>query len=160
MKKKKKAATNRRTKTRLQAKAKKTARRRSPAKAKAKAKGTRMQRPKARKSARKKPRAKVKLSVIPPPNSVLLGRVEDYYAQIQVIALTLEQPVQTGDRVNVLGHTTNIEQTVDSIQIDHQSVNEARAKDAVGIKVNTRARHGDYVFKLIRQPALADAPTA
>ncbi|OGR90449.1 MAG: hypothetical protein A2992_01805 [Elusimicrobia bacterium RIFCSPLOWO2_01_FULL_59_12] len=88
------------------------------------------------------------MSVIPPLNSTLLGRVEDYYAHISVIALTLQKPVRVGDRLQVLGHTTNLEQAVDSMQINHQAVTEAGPKDAVGIKVNGRVRRGDYVFTL------------
>ena len=36
-----------------------------------------------------------------------------------------------------------------SMQINHQPVQEARPQDAVGIKVTSRVRRGDYVF-LIR----------
>jgi hypothetical protein len=99
--------------------------------------------------ARKKPAAaKPKMSVIPPPNSVLTGRVEDYFAQINVIAFTVKKPFRTGDRLHVLGHTTNLEFAVDSMQIDHQPVTQAKAGDAVGIKIASRARRGDYVFIL------------
>lgn len=88
-------------------------------------------------------------SVIAPKNSVLLGYVEDYFAKIGVIALTLEHKLALGNRLHLLGHTTNFEQTVDSMQIDHQSVTEAGPKDAVGIKVTARVRRGDHVY-LIR----------
>jgi hypothetical protein len=133
-------------KSKPKAKAKKKLKIKARPKARAKA------RPKAKKAA-KKVKAKKKsapkkgaLSVIPPPNSVLLGRVEDFYAQVGVIALTLQKPLRVGDRLNVLGHTTNIDQRVDSMQINHQAVQEAGPKDGVGIKVNGRSRRGDYVF--------------
>ncbi|MFA5975707.1 MAG: hypothetical protein WC859_06010 [Elusimicrobiota bacterium] len=86
--------------------------------------------------------------VIAPPNSVLLGIVEDYFAKVGVIALTLQSPVSLGDRIQVLGHTTHIEQTVDSMQIDHLPVTQAGLKDGVGIKVIQRARAGDHVYLL------------
>jgi putative protease len=89
------------------------------------------------------------MSIIPPANSVLLGRVEDYYAHIGVITLTLKSGIRLGDHLHVLGHTTNLEFSLDSMQINHQSVSEGRAKDGVGIKISSRARRGDYVF-LIR----------
>jgi putative protease len=88
-------------------------------------------------------------TVIAPPNSVHLGRVEDYFAKIGVIALTLESPLRLGDHLHILGHTTNLEQTVDSMQINHQPVTEAAAQAAVGIKVTARVRRGDHVY-LIR----------
>jgi putative protease len=74
--------------------------------------------------------------------------VEDYFAKIGVIALTLKMPLAVGRRIQVLGHTTNLEQAVDSMQIDHVPVQEAAAKSAVGIKVIGRARRGDHVYLL------------
>lgn len=92
------------------------------------------------------PAGQPKSTVIPPPNGVLLGRVEDYFAKIGVIALTLQHEVHLGDHLHILGHTTHLEQTVDSMQIEHQPVGEAKANDAVGIKVTARVRKGDHVY--------------
>jgi putative protease len=86
---------------------------------------------------------------MPPANSRRLGFVEDYFAKIGVIALTLENPVAVGARIQVLGHTTNFEQSVDSMQVDHQPVSEAAVKSAIGIKVGGRARKGDHVYLLL-----------
>jgi putative protease len=133
------------------------------AKAKQKAKPKALKRktkPKTKKAKRTTSKAKTKtkaktpnapkprMGVIAPANSTLLGRVDDYYAHIGVITLTLKSAVRLGDHIHVLGHTTNLEQTLDSMQIDHQSVTEARADDGVGIKLTSRARHGDYVFRI------------
>jgi len=111
------------------------------AKVKTKAKGKK----KSKKSAKVK-KAPPKPGVIAPPNSILLGYVEDYFAKIGVVALTLQKPVSVGHSLHVLGHTTNFEQIVESMQIDHQPVTDAKAKDAVGIKVTARARRGDHVY--------------
>ena len=104
---------------------------------------------KAPKKKRKAPASKPKPGVVAPPNSVLLGLVEDYFAKIGVIALTLENSLSLGQRIQILGHTTHFEQAVDSMQIDHQSVTQAAARDGVGIKVNDRARRGDHVYRLL-----------
>ena len=141
----------------MKKKAKKTVKRSKPARKPAKKavkKAARKAAPKKSKKApakkkakRAKPSAKKPaLSVVPPPNSVLLGRVEDFYAHISVIALTLKKAVRVGDRLHILGHTTNIQQTLDSMQINHQAVTEANAEDGIGIKANGRCRRGDYVF--------------
>ena len=37
---------------------------------------------------------------------------------------------------------------MDSMQIDNASVTEAKAGDAIGIKVSDRVRRGDKVFKI------------
>jgi hypothetical protein len=139
--KKKKA----RTKPAKKAKAKK------PAKAKVKAKKSSAKRPPAKAKAKKtvkKKTAPPKQGVIPPVNGVLLGVVEDFYAKIGVIALTLKAGVSQGQKIQVLGHTTNFEQVVDSMQINHAVVTQAGPKDGVGIKVRDRARSGDHVYLL------------
>ena len=135
---KKTKKTKAKVKSKPKAKAKKTLR------TKAKPKKVKRAKPKAKKKAAEKP----KLTFIPPPNSIDLGRVEDYYAQIGVIAFTVKGPLRVGDHLHVMGHTTNLELTVDSMQINHQSVTEAKANDAVGIKVGSRVRRGDHVFLL------------
>jgi len=77
-----------------------------------------------------------------------LGRVEDYFAKVGVIALRLEKPLAVGDKVCVKGYTTDFSQPVKSIQIDHESVERARRGASVGIKVKKKCRRGDRLFKL------------
>ncbi|MBI4051564.1 MAG: translation elongation factor-like protein [Elusimicrobia bacterium] len=81
-------------------------------------------------------------------SGVLLGHVEDYFAKIGVVALTLQAPVAVGDMIRIKGHTTDITQKVESMQMDHQPVQTASAKDSVGIKVADRTRKGDAVYKI------------
>ena len=78
----------------------------------------------------------------------LIGRVSHWYGKIGVIGITLTVPLVVGDTIRVRGHTTDFEQRVTSMQIQHQDVAEAGPGDSVGIKVNYRGRVGDYVFKL------------
>jgi len=138
---------------------KKKARAKAPKKTKArkavksKAKKSSVKRPpaktaKKRKTAKKAAAAPPKPGVIAPVNGVLLGFVEDYFAKIGVIAMTLKAPIAVGQKMQVLGHTTNVEQTVDSMQIEPASVTQAGPRDSVGIKVNGRARAGDHVYLL------------
>ncbi len=77
-----------------------------------------------------------------------LGVVDDYYAHIGVIALTLQKPLAVGDKIHVRGHTTDLIELVESMQIGHQSVQQANAGDGVGIKVNDRCRKGDYIYQI------------
>jgi selenocysteine-specific translation elongation factor len=53
-----------------------------------------------------------------------------------------------GDRIHIKGHTTDMELTVGSMQINNVDVSEAKAGDAVGIKVTERVRRGDAVYKV------------
>jgi len=82
------------------------------------------------------------------PGGVLLGRVEDYFAHVGVVALTLQAPLSVGDMIRVKGHTTDITQKVESIQINHQPVQSASSKDAIGIRIADRSRKGDAIYKI------------
>ena len=76
-----------------------------------------------------------------------LGRVEDYFAKVGVIALQLSKPLAVGDKIRVKGHTTDFTQPVKSMQIEHAPVEQARRGAAVGIKVKKKCRRGDRRFK-------------
>jgi translation elongation factor EF-1alpha len=78
----------------------------------------------------------------------LVGTVSDYFVRIGVIGIELVGTLRVGDTVHVQGHTTDLEQAVESIQIEHEQVQEAKAGDAVGIRVNDRCRRGDKVYKV------------
>ena len=79
---------------------------------------------------------------------VLLGRVEDYFGHVNVMALKLLAPVSVGDVIRIKGHTTDVTQKVESMQIEHQPVQTAAVGDSVGIKISDRARRTDVVYKI------------
>jgi predicted flap endonuclease-1-like 5' DNA nuclease len=79
---------------------------------------------------------------------VLLGRVEDYFAHVGVMALQLLAPVSVGDVIRIKGHTTDITQKVESMQIEHQPVQAASVGNAVGIRISDRARKTDLVYRI------------
>lgn len=76
-----------------------------------------------------------------------IGKITHYYSKIGVGIVELTDSLKVGDKVKVKGHSTEFEQNVDSIQIDHKEVTEAKAKDVVGIKVNDKVREGDEIYK-------------
>ena len=82
------------------------------------------------------------------PQEVEIGKVMDYFARIGVAGIDLTGPLKVGDRISVKGHTSDFEQVVQSIQIEHEPVPEAKAGDKIGIKVTERCRGGDHVFRL------------
>ncbi len=78
-----------------------------------------------------------------------IGKVTHFFGKISVAAVELTDTLKVGDTIVIEGATTQLEQTVDSMQIENQSVSEAKAGDAVGIKVKDRVRVGDRVYKLL-----------
>ena len=75
------------------------------------------------------------------------GEVMTYYANIGVAAVELSGSVKVGDTIIFRGFTTDLEQKVDSIQIEHDSVQEAKAGDQIGVKVPGKVRKNDRVYK-------------
>jgi hypothetical protein len=78
----------------------------------------------------------------------LIGTIDHYFARIGVAGVTLTAPLRVGDRIRIKGHTTDFEEDVDSIQIEHQSLQEAGSGASVGLKVRERCREGDEVYRL------------
>ncbi len=78
-----------------------------------------------------------------------IGVITHYFGKISVAAIKLSDELCVGDKISIEGAHTNFEQTVDSMQIEHQSIEKAKAGDEVGIKVAERVREGDRVYKII-----------
>jgi translation elongation factor EF-Tu-like GTPase len=60
----------------------------------------------------------------------------------------LEDTLKVGDTIRIVGGETDFTQTVDSMEIEHQKVNEAKAGDSVGLKVIQKVREGYKVYRL------------
>lgn len=84
-----------------------------------------------------------------PPEKKLVGRVTHYFTKIGVAVVELSDSLSVGDRISIEGATTNIQQTVESMQIEHKNVNTANPGDSIGLKVRDRAREGDLVYKIL-----------
>jgi putative protease len=78
----------------------------------------------------------------------LVGRVEHYFTKIGVAVVNLSGELKVGDRISIEGPTTNFQQVVESMQIEHQNVTSAGPGQSVGLKVAQRAREKDRVYKL------------
>jgi selenocysteine-specific translation elongation factor len=79
----------------------------------------------------------------------VIGKVSDFFARPVVAGIELTAPLKLGYKIHIKGHTTDLELTVDSMQINNVDVEEAKAGDSVGIKVSERVRGGDTVCKVI-----------
>jgi selenocysteine-specific translation elongation factor len=79
---------------------------------------------------------------------VEVGKVTDFFAHPVVAGITLSAPLNVGDKIRIKGHTTDLELTVDSMQINNANVQTAKPGDAIGVKVSERVRGGDTVYKV------------
>lgn len=80
---------------------------------------------------------------------IRVGEVVKFFAKVGVAAVVIsEAGLKAGDTVHFKGHTTDFTQTVDSMQIDNEPVEEAGVGDDVGIRVTERVRPGDVAYKV------------
>ena len=79
----------------------------------------------------------------------VIGEVSDFFARPVVAGIGLTAILKVGDKIHIKGHTTDVELVVDSMQINNVDVEQAKAGDAVGVKVSERVRGGDTVYKVI-----------
>jgi putative protease len=79
---------------------------------------------------------------------VEIGRVMAFFARPVVAGVTLTAHLKVGDTIHIVGHTTDIEAVVESMQVNNVSVQEANAGDDIGIRVPDRVRDGDKVYKI------------
>ncbi len=77
-----------------------------------------------------------------------IGKVSDFFAHPVVAGIELTGTLKVGDRIHIKGHTTDLELTVNSMQINNVDVNEAKVGDSVGVKVTERVRRGDTIYKV------------
>ena len=76
-----------------------------------------------------------------------VGVVSHYFNHIQVAGIDVtEGELRVGDKIHIKGHTSDFTQNVDSIEIEHESVEVAKPGDSIGIKAVEHAREHDEVF--------------
>jgi translation elongation factor EF-1alpha len=75
-----------------------------------------------------------------------IGKVDHYFSNLGVAVIELADALKVGDRIHIQGATSDFEQEVTSMQIEHEQVPEAGSGDAVGLKVDEKVRDGDRVF--------------
>ena len=79
---------------------------------------------------------------------VEVGQATDFFAKPVVAGIELSGILKVGDKIHIKGSTTDMEVTVESMQIDRVDIAEGKPGDLVGIKVPDRVRRGDNVYKV------------
>jgi hypothetical protein len=75
-----------------------------------------------------------------------IGKVTHYFGKIGVGIVKVTGPVKVGDKLKFKGATTDFEQEITSMQVEHKDIEEAKKGDEVGIKVDQKVREDDEVF--------------
>jgi len=73
-----------------------------------------------------------------------------FFAKPSVAALEVTSgTIKTGDLLRYKGHTTDFTEEVTSMEVDNQSIEEAKVGDLIGVKVKERVRENDKVYKVV-----------
>jgi len=80
-------------------------------------------------------------------NVVEIGQITHFFSKISVAVIELKAPLSVGDTILVKGPNTDFEQVVDSMQIEHNSIQRAEPGQSIGMKVAQRVRETDRVYK-------------
>lgn len=142
-------ATRKKTKAKQRGKAKKKPSARPVARKKAQKKVTAKKRVKA-KSKPAPRRARPPAPAAPSPGE-RIGVVTHYFNHLSVAIVHLETgSLRVGELVRIKGHTSDFTQPVESMEVEHVPLDEARAGQSVGLRVKEHAREHDVVYKLVQ----------
>jgi len=85
----------------------------------------------------------------PASNEEAIGTVTHYYSHLGVAVVQINKGIlKSGDTVHFKGHTTNFTQQVESLEYEHQHIEQASAGQSVGIKVKDHTREHDIVYRV------------
>lgn len=78
-----------------------------------------------------------------------IGAITHYFPHVKAAVMKVSKgSIKVGDTIYVKGHTTDFRQTIKSLQINHSPVEEAQKGQEIGIKVKSRVRIGDVIYKV------------
>lgn len=81
---------------------------------------------------------------------VKIGVISHFFSKISVGIIKLtDGDLKIGDTIRIKGHTSDFTQTIESMEIEHKVVSEAKKGDAVGTKVKEHVREHDTVYKVL-----------
>ncbi len=80
--------------------------------------------------------------------ATFLGKVRNYFSDLHVFAVKLEATLALGDTIRIKGHTTDLTQKVEHMQVDHLNVQSASPGEAAAIQAADQVRFGDAVYRV------------
>jgi len=77
-----------------------------------------------------------------------IGRVTNYFSKIGVAVIELTASIRLGDGIRIAGGDRDFRQQLDSMQVEHEPIEDAEAGQEIAIKLDQKARLGDTVYKV------------
>lgn len=77
-----------------------------------------------------------------------IGKVAHFFNKISVAVVALTGKLKEGDTIEIETSEGPFQQKVSSMQVDHKPVEEAKAGDDIGLKVDNPVKEGNKVNKI------------
>lgn len=78
-----------------------------------------------------------------------IGVITHWFGHLSVAGITItDGSLRVGDTIHIKGHTTDLTMTIQTMQVNHQDVTEAKKGDDIGLKVPDHCRQHDKVYKV------------
>ena len=79
---------------------------------------------------------------------VEVGVVVHWFPRAAAAVVELSRPLHVGDTIHVRGHSTDFVQQVTTLALDGAPVREGAPAQALGVRLEARARPGDRVYRI------------
>ena len=76
-----------------------------------------------------------------------IGQITHFFDKISVAVIELLADLSVGDKIKITG-SNEFEQTVSSMQVEHDQIEKASKGDTVGLKLDSPAKSGDEIYKI------------
>lgn len=76
-----------------------------------------------------------------------IGTVTHWFGHLSVAAVRLTESLAVGDRIHIQGHTTDLVETVGSMEIEHRKVDRAGPGDDVALAFAGHVHEHDLIFR-------------
>ena len=77
-----------------------------------------------------------------------IGQITHYFGNIGVAVVDLTETLKVGDTIRIIGGEVDFNQEVESMQYEHQAIEEAKKGQSVGMKVKEKVHEGYKVYKI------------
>ncbi len=77
-----------------------------------------------------------------------IGKITHWYDKISVAVIKLTGALKKGDRIKIKKGAEEIEESVDSFQIDRADVEKGKKGDEVAVKLSKKTKEGSIVYKV------------
>ncbi len=78
----------------------------------------------------------------------LIGKVTHYFDKAMVMVVKLEDKIAVGDKIKIKKGEEEFKETIESMQVEHENIQKAKAGDEIAIKISQPTKEGAEVYKI------------